>query len=115
MLAAAALAFSPNAARPWMDTADPPAQRAKTLIAHMTLDEKLSLFHGSCEGYVGNVCANTRLGIPAIKMNDGPQGFRDNKHPGSTTAWPCSLAIASTFDTVAAGKWGAAICACEAC
>ena len=42
-------------------------------------------------------------------MNDGPQGFRDNEHPGSTTAWPCSLAIAATFDAEAAREWGAAM------
>ena len=103
----AALAWAP-AARPWMDRADPPSARAVALLKAMTLDEKLTLFHGSCggpsgvSGYVGNVCENTRLGIPALKMNDGPQGFRDNEHLGSTTAWPCSLAIGATFDTEAA-------------
>ena len=108
----AALAWAP-AARPWMDRADPPSARAMALLNAMTLDEKLSLFHGSCggpsgvSGYVGNVCENTRLGIPALKMNDGPQGFRDNEHLGSTTAWPCSLAIGATFDADAARKWGA--------
>lgn len=56
---------------------------------------------------MGNVCENTRLGIPAIKMNDGPQGFRDNAHLGSTTSWPCSLAIGATFDPAAALEWGA--------
>ena len=35
--------------------------------------------------YVGNVAENKRLGTP-INMNDGPQGFRDNNSPGSTTA-----------------------------
>ena len=158
----AALAWAP-AARPWMDRADPPSARAVALLKAMTLDEKLTLFHGSCggalhqgahvctcmfargvsvgwplcpayampvpclchacamrmpgpshmpgpsgvSGYVGNVCENARLGIPALKMNDGPQGFRDNEHLGSTTAWPCSLAIGATFDTEAAREWGA--------
>ena len=55
-------------------------------------------------GYVGNVCENARLG-----MNDGPQGFRDNDHLGSTTAWPCSLAIGATFDEQAALEWGASM------
>lgn len=41
--------------------------------------------HGSGQGYVGNVEANDRLGIPALKLNDGPQGFRDNDHLGTTT------------------------------
>jgi len=75
----------------------------------MNLSEKVHLFHGSGSGYVGNVEGNSRLGIPAIRMNDGPQGFRDNVHPGSSTAWPCSLAIGATFDRAAASVWGAAM------
>ena len=55
-------------------------------------------------GYVGNVCENTRLGIPALKMNDGPQGFRDNEHPGSTMAWPCSLAGSAAMGAEFYGK-----------
>jgi len=86
-----------------------PFARAEALVAKMTLDEKLALFHGSCKGYVGNVCANDRLGIPAIKMNDGPQGFRDNAHPGTSTAWPAALAIAASFDLNASFEWGAAM------
>ncbi|EOD29796.1 hypothetical protein EMIHUDRAFT_468499 [Emiliania huxleyi CCMP1516] len=108
MIASAAFAFS-GGDRPWMSTADTPAQRAATLVQHMTLAEKIQLTHGSCGGYVGNVCGIGRLGVPAIKMNDGPQGFRDNAHPGSSTAWPCSLAIGATFDRSAAEAWGAAM------
>ena len=93
----------------WMDRSDPPDVRAAKLVAAMTLAEKVQLFHGSCSGYVGNVCANDRLGIPAIKMNDGPQGFRDNAHPGTSTAWPCSLAIGATFDLDASHNWGKAM------
>ena len=106
MLLATCLLLPSGLARPWMVTSDPPATRADNLVKAMNLTEKLNLFHGSCGGYVGNVCGNARLGIPQIKMNDGPQGFRDNKHPGSSTAWPCSLAIAATFDPTAAMAWG---------
>ena len=38
---------------------------------------------------VGNVPANTRLGIPALNLNDGPQGFRGD--PGTSTCWPSAL------------------------
>jgi len=96
--------------RSWMDPSDPPAQRAAKLLTEMTFAEKTHLFHGSCSGYVGNVCGNDRLGIPAIKMNDGPQGFREaHGLPGTSTAWPCSLAIAATFDPTASGAWGTAM------
>ena len=38
--------------------------------------------------YTGNVGGNTRLGIPPIHMNDGPQGFRDSIFPGTSTQFP---------------------------
>jgi len=38
--------------------------------------------------YTGFIPENKRLSIPALKLNDGPQGFRDDKHPGTSTAWP---------------------------
>ena len=104
-----AVAAVAGSARPWMDPSDPPEARAQKLVKEMTNAEKIHLFHGSCKGYVGNVCGNTRLGIPAITMNDGPQGFRDNAHPGSSTAWPCSLAVGATFDREAAHAWGSAM------
>lgn len=62
-----------------------------------------------CAADVGNIAGNTRLGIPQILMNDGPQGFRDNAHPGTTTQWPCGLAIATTWDPTAAADWGASM------
>ena len=42
-------------------------------------------------------------------MNDGPQGFRDNAHLGSTTSWPSGLTVATTWDPVLAGTWGEAM------
>merc|ERR550532_2283084 len=57
--------------------------------------------------YVGNVAGNARLGIPPIHMQDGPQGFRNDKQPGTTTAWPSALTIAASWDVDAAYAWGA--------
>ena len=98
---------------PWSSPALPPATRAKMLAANMTLDEKLAMLHGptdcshsaSC-AYVGNVAPNTRLGIPPINMNDGPQGFRDNAHPRTSTAWPSGLTMAASWDVDAMEQWG---------
>jgi beta-glucosidase len=96
-----------SASRAWMDRSDPPRVRAMKLMNEMTLEEKLFMFHGSANGgYVGGVSANARLGIPTLKYNDGPQGFRDNAHPGTTTAFPSGLNIGATFDVEAAKLWG---------
>ncbi len=48
-----------------------PEERAKQLLAKMTVDEKITMLHGAKGDYVGNVPANTRLGIPALTLNDG--------------------------------------------
>jgi len=103
---------------PWSNKNDPPEQRAKALLLNMTQSEKLSMLHGprygpccSCTqnsscAYVGNINAVERLGIPPTTMNDGPQGFRDNVHPGTTTAWPSGLSMAASWDVEAMKEWG---------
>lgn len=120
LLAAALLptAASALADGPWSDTALSPSSRAKKLLAAMTQAEKLSMLHGPATGpccscntsascaYVGNINPIARLGIPPINMNDGPQGFRDNVHPGTTTAWPSGLSMAASWDVAAMGEWG---------
>ena len=103
---------------PWSNMKDLPEQRAKALLMNMTQTEKLSMLHGpqygpccSCTqnsscAYVGNINAIDRLGIPPTTMNDGPQGFRDNVHPGTTTAWPSGLSMAASWDVDAMLEWG---------
>ena len=78
MLAVAALATVAAAEQPWMNKADPPGTRAKALLERMTLEEKLVMLHGDTNKtgglpYVGNVPGNTRLKIPPLTLNDGPQ------------------------------------------
>ncbi|KAL6059482.1 Thermostable beta-glucosidase B [Balamuthia mandrillaris] len=110
--------------RPWManpQTASP-SQRAALLLQHMNLTDKISLLHGPPKGpccecttsplcnYTGNVTpANPSLGIPSLKMNDGPQGFRDNNFPGTTTAWPSTLTVAASWDLDLVWRWGQAM------
>lgn len=103
---------------PWSDVTLTPDQRATALVKEMTLDEKLTMLHGPPSGpccqcttnascaYVGNVLPNSRLDIPPITMNDGPQGFRDNNNPETTTAWPSGLTMAASFDEAAMLEWG---------
>eukprot|EP00759_Apiculatamorpha_spiralis_P017426 PhF_6_TR2342/c0_g1_i5/m.4194/K05349/bglX; beta-glucosidase len=98
-----------------------PEQRAKDMLARMTLEEKVTMLHGPNQiwpvecttsplcNYTGNVAPNARLGIPQIKMNDGPQGFRDDNHPGTTTAWPSALSVAASWDVDVMFLWGSAM------
>ena len=103
---------------PWSDTTIPAKRRAALLAANLTLDEKIQFLHGPPTGpsvqcdtaascaYVGNVAPNARLGIPPLTMNDGPQGFRDQRHPRTSTAWPSGLTMAASWDVEAMHEWG---------
>ena len=114
---------------PWMDRSIPPETRAARLLAEMHQEEKLAMLHGatvagwgtecfnkttgkipnaSCE-YTGNVVGNARLGIPPLHLNDGPQGFRENTHPGTTTQFPSGLTVAASWDKKAMREWGCAM------
>jgi len=82
------------------------------VAAGLTRDETYTLVRGfwantSASGsdpipgyYVGNTDPIRRLGIPALKMQDSHNGFRatDPHEAGTTTQWPCVLALAATWD-----------------
>ena len=75
-------------------------------VEQMTVEEKVTMLHGGTSPgqarYVGNTPTNKRLGIPALNLNDGPQGFRS----GGTTCWPSGLTVATTWDMEAMGACG---------
>ena len=103
-------ASASNTTPPWMDANDDPSSRAQKLLAVMTLTEKVALLHGVPGEYVGTIPGNTRLNIPALYMNDGPQGFRAPLSlEGTTTAWPSGLTVAATWDVNMARSWGRAM------
>lgn len=118
ILLLAATASSTLIPGPWSNIHDSPTDRANALLKNMTQAEKISMLHGPATGdccscttsascaYVGNINPIARLGIPPTNMNDGPQGFRDNVHPGTTTAWPSGLTMAATWDVAAMKEWG---------
>jgi beta-glucosidase len=131
------LAQGPNQATsqapkgPWMDKSLSPDQRADLLIGQMTLDEKISLLHGSgmmgfglpggapgvapppptrTLGGAGFVPGIPRLGIPDIQMADAAVGVaRGASRSRYSTALPSTVAEASSWDTKLACEYGALI------
>jgi beta-glucosidase len=91
--------------QPWMNTALSPVDRANLLLAAMTQAEKLTMLHGggNC-GYVGCVPANTRLGIPALHLQDGPVGVGDGATGVTQLAAP--VAGAASWDTALMQRYG---------
>jgi len=61
--------------------------------------------------YVGNMKGIPEHNIPSLKMQDAAQGFRATEPGtgGTTTAWPCMLALASTWDEALVNLVAAAI------
>lgn len=87
--------------------------RVDSLIRAMTLDEKLGFLHGARDpeplvglnsaGYMAGVA---RLGIPPLRLTDGPAGIRTS---APATALPAPVALAASFDTALARAYGAVI------
>ena len=84
----------------YMDSTQPVEKRVEDLLAKMTLDEKLNYIGGTNDFYIRAI---DRLGIPAIKMSDGPMGSRND---GPTTCYPAGIALAATWDREMAQKIG---------
>ncbi len=103
-----ALPETARAANAWDSTSLSSAQRAEALLGAMTLTEKLSMLHGGAAcGYVGCVDGNSRLGIPALHLQDGPAGVGD-KLTGATQL-PAPVAGAASWDTALMQKYGEVI------
>ena len=87
----------------------------ENIINKMTLEEKASLCVGKDYWNSENI---ERLGIPSIKMSDGPHGLRVQKEKGDNlgvnksevaTCFPSSATIANSWDRDVAYKLGKAI------
>jgi beta-glucosidase len=77
------------------------------LVAELTLDEKCSLTAGASLWYLPPV---PRLGIPALKVSDGPSGVRGDSFGGRRSlSLPCGMAIGSTWDPELVGRLGDAL------
>jgi beta-glucosidase len=78
-------------------------QRAESILARMTLEEKVDYIGGVNAFYVRAI---PRLGLPALRMADGPIGVRNY---GPSTAYAAGIALAASFDVGLAQKVGAMI------
>ena len=70
--------------------------RIDELLSELTVDEKASMVAGVDMWYTAAV---ERLGIPALKMTDGPIGARGERWTGGrSAAFPCGTALGATWD-----------------
>lgn len=74
--------------------------RAAALVRQMTLEEKIDYIAGFKSFYIRAI---ERLGIPEIRMADGPQGVRNNT---MSTLYPSGIAAAATWDRNLVEKMG---------
>ncbi|HEY4456884.1 MAG TPA: glycoside hydrolase family 3 C-terminal domain-containing protein [Pseudonocardiaceae bacterium] len=95
-------------AQPWRNAAQTPVDRANQLLAQMTEAQKLSMMHqgASCD-WGACVDAIPSLGIPQLRLQDGPAGVAD----GATgvTQLPAPVAGAATWDTNLMRQYGQVI------
>jgi beta-glucosidase len=109
---------------PWSNASLSPDERAAMVVKEMTLDEKITLLHGtgmkglspmsplaiSSNGGAGYVPGIPRLGIPALQISDAAYGIRGSGENGRySTALPSDLAGAASWDLDAAYEYGALI------
>ncbi|MBV9712016.1 MAG: glycoside hydrolase family 3 protein, partial [Ktedonobacteraceae bacterium] len=79
------------------------------LLQQMTLQEKISMLAGASMWYTAAI---KRLGIPALKMTDGPNGARgEGNFTGGVKAasFPVEISLASTWNTELVERVGQAL------
>ncbi len=92
-------------------------ERVKDLLGRMTAEEKAAMLSGS--GWMESQPI-ARLGIPAIKMADGPMGVRNWRGssavtnaaatvPVTATAFPAGIGMAASWDVELVAREGRAI------
>ncbi|MGE5326948.1 MAG: glycoside hydrolase family 3 N-terminal domain-containing protein, partial [Deltaproteobacteria bacterium] len=109
---------------PWMDKSLSPDKRADLLIEQMTLDEKISLVHGTgwrfgppellppsrSLGGAGFIPGIIRLGIPDLQLSDAAAGVANGDAFGRySTPLPSDIAEAASWDVKVAREYGALI------
>lgn len=103
---------------PYKDAGLPVDQRVADLLSRMTVEEKATMLSGSAWMESAPIA---RLGIPAIKMADGPMGVRswagssaitsaaNAPAPVLATSFPAGVTMAATWDPELVEREGHAI------
>ena len=79
-------------------------ERAAAIVSRMTLQEKIDYISGYKDGF--HLRPIQRLGIPEIRLADGPQGVRNNT---KSTLFACGVAAAASWDEELAYRMGEAL------
>jgi beta-glucosidase len=74
-----------------------------SILAKMTVEEKIEMLGGVNDFYTRPI---PRLGVPSLKVSDGPMGVHDY---GLTTAYPAVIALAASWDVDLAHRFGVAM------
>lgn len=91
-------------AQPWTNATLSAGQRAVLLVNAMSYSELATMVAGTSGSYVGNIPVNTRLGIPALNLQDGPAGIGDGAN--NVTAFPAPITIAASWDVALSRQFG---------
>ncbi|MGB5757835.1 MAG: glycoside hydrolase family 3 C-terminal domain-containing protein [Acidimicrobiales bacterium] len=77
---------------------------ARRLVAKLSVEEKVLLLSGSD---VWRTAPIERLGLPAIKVSDGPNGVRGDSSTGArAVCLPASIALGASFDVELVAELG---------
>jgi beta-glucosidase len=98
-----ALGVIPALAQPPSSPSANPDQRVESILGRMTLEEKIDLLGGVDGFFIRGI---ERLGLPRLKMADGPIGVR-NYGPATTMAG--GIALAATWNPSLAERVGTQI------
>ena len=123
----------PQAGHVWQDSSQPPSQRARELVAAMTLEQKIAQLHGAMQTIdiysltaqsaqsaedLDELAAQIRverhvpaideLGIPRFRVTNGPVGvgMGDGTPSPPATSLPMTIGLAAGFDPALAHMYG---------
>jgi beta-glucosidase len=94
---------------PWVTSTAPISQRVAQLMSQMTLADKITMVegHGTTNPYVFYTPAIPSLCIPAVGLEDGPNGVADGMT--GVTQLPSGVSLAATWDPSLAQQYGQVI------